>query len=254
MRSLQHLYFHTAHATPVFSCGLCYTRILIQSLQHPYSHMVLVTPVFSYGPCDTRILMRSLRRPYFHMVTPTFLYGLRHICRLMQLDKRLAQLTQAVGDRRGGVFGVGGRQRSASPPRHHHSKSPPKWLSRSTEQAGYNRDSMRDQKDTMRERSFPKDKGFGNGASRVLAACAVCLGRHPHKIVTCDAPRTWDKAFDTLCKRVNRTLTMCDGRELCHDWQRDEGCSARHHDAKHTCSGCGSLSHGAQKCPRTQKN
>ncbi|KAG1799808.1 uncharacterized protein HD556DRAFT_1455260, partial [Suillus plorans] len=41
---------------------------------------------------------------------------------------------------------------------------------------------------------------FRAGASGgVLSACAICLGRNPHRIIECKASRTWDDAFETLC-------------------------------------------------------
>jgi hypothetical protein len=99
-----------------------------------------------------------------------------------------------------------------------------------------------------------KKPEFPTGTSgRVLSACAVCLGRHPHKIIDCSAPSIWDKSVPTLASRTNKLLSMRDGRPVCADWQRYSGCSSSRHDNRHICSGCAATSHGAQDCPRAQK-
>lgn len=103
------------------------------------------------------------------------------------------------------------------------------------------------------ERQASQERGFRRGAGKKLAACAVCLGRHPHNISQCDEARTWDDQFSTLAQRVDKNLVMQDGRSVCMDWQREKGCSSRRHDDRHICSGCGAATHGAQDCPRTEK-
>ncbi|KAH7926111.1 hypothetical protein BV22DRAFT_1009859, partial [Leucogyrophana mollusca] len=82
--------------------------------------------------------------------------------------------------------------------------------------------------------------------------CAVCLGRHRHRVISCDAPRTWDNKHETHSLRKFKALYTKDGRQLCAKWQRTEGCVDKHDD-RHLCSGCGSTSHGAHQCPRAQK-
>ncbi|EPS94629.1 hypothetical protein FOMPIDRAFT_1134021, partial [Fomitopsis schrenkii] len=42
------------------------------------------------------------------------------------------------------------------------------------------------------------------------------------------------------------------GRTLCCDWQRLDGCNSHLHDSRHLCSGCGQSTHGAQNCPRAE--
>ncbi|KAG1800681.1 uncharacterized protein BJ212DRAFT_1287084, partial [Suillus subaureus] len=44
-----------------------------------------------------------------------------------------------------------------------------------------------------------------------------------------------------------------DGKQIYTTGQRDEGCSTPKHNACHICSRCGMATHGAQKCPRAQK-
>jgi len=50
------------------------------------------------------------------------------------------------------------------------------------------------------DRPFQSNKGgFCNGASKkTFSACAICLGRHSHKIVKCASPHTWDQIHLTL--------------------------------------------------------
>jgi len=116
------------------------------------------------------------------------------------------------------------------------------------------------QEQEYRRQSPPPDshkrsrQDFRSSANRgPLSACAVCLGRHPHKVIECKATKTWDNVADTLCSRVGKLLNMRDGRAICSDWQRVAGCSDTSHDRRHFCSGCTSSSHGAQNCPRAQK-
>ena len=55
---------------------------------------------------------------------------------------------------------------------------------------------------------------------------------------------------DTLQKVASSIQTVTS--YVCHNWQRPQGCSQPHNSAKHMCSGCGSASHGAQKCPKAE--
>ncbi|KAG1893532.1 uncharacterized protein F5891DRAFT_891137, partial [Suillus fuscotomentosus] len=79
--------------------------------------------------------------------------------------------------------------------------------------------------------------------------CAVCLGRHNHSFIECPADRLWDNFYPTVSKRVAKQLLIrSSDKPLCMDWQQGKSCPARSHDEKHLCSGCLSLSHGAQSC------
>ena len=132
------------------------------------------------------------------------------------------------------------RSRSRSPPRAPSSKGqlsfpPPKYRARA---------------------SSPPDKSsFHHGASTLgPSACAVCLGRHRHNIAQCNASLLWDGSGKPRCHRNSEgRLVTPAGQQLCSNWQRPDGCSASGHDSKHECSGCGKTDHGAQLCPRTQK-
>jgi hypothetical protein len=107
---------------------------------------------------------------------------------------------------------------------------------------------------TRKPAVFGSKPNFQSSAGgRVYSACAVCLGRHPHKIVECAATRLWDNSHSSVATRSNKILTMLDGKSVCGDWQRHTGCPNSSHDHRHFCSGCASPSHGAQGCPRAQK-
>ena len=85
----------------------------------------------------------------------------------------------------------------------------------------------------------------------ILPICTICLGHHRHTmpVIQCPATRTWDDKYDTLCERVNKAICTRDGSAtLCSLWQRDCGCYEKHNHMHH-CSGCGTLTHGASKCP-----
>ncbi|KAH9909463.1 uncharacterized protein B0H18DRAFT_1009283 [Fomitopsis serialis] len=102
---------------------------------------------------------------------------------------------------------------------------------------------------------YPRDRkaGFPDGASgAVLSACAICLGRHRHRVYDCDASQTWNGAFATMARRDKKDFTLNDGRALCYDWQRSKRCTSTLHDSRHLCSGCSLPTHGAQTCPRAE--
>lgn len=96
--------------------------------------------------------------------------------------------------------------------------------------------------------SFPS-----SAASPILLACTICLGCHQHRIYNCDAKKTWDQAFDTITRRVDKNLILIDSRRtICCNWQRAAGCPSRTHNSHHLCSRCGKPTHGAQNCPWVQ--
>lgn len=135
-----------------------------------------------------------------------------------------------------------GRDRSRSPPRKRgRSKSP----------------SRRRQSPTAPKAKYDKPtsqrgQSFRNGASRKdLAACAICLGRQPHRVRDCNAEKTWDGAR-ARCRRNDARIINPSGLTLCCDWQREDGCRSSSHDERHECSGCGATDHGAQRCKRAQ--
>ncbi|KAG2113841.1 uncharacterized protein F5147DRAFT_570836, partial [Suillus discolor] len=109
---------------------------------------------------------------------------------------------------------------------------------------------------SSRNKSARQDKtprssaGFSNGAhgQRSPAVCAICLGHNNHPFAECPADRLWDNSYSTISKWVLRHSD----KPLCVDWQRGRSCPSRLHDERHLCSGCLSLSHGAQNCPRAQ--
>lgn len=101
-----------------------------------------------------------------------------------------------------------------------------------------------------------RNQSFRTGASQsnALAACTLCLGRHRHDISACTATTLWDGS-PARCRRNEKgRLVNPNGFVICNDWQRPNGCSETTHDSRHECSGCGKPDHGAQRCPRAQKN
>ncbi|KZP21510.1 hypothetical protein FIBSPDRAFT_740310, partial [Athelia psychrophila] len=89
------------------------------------------------------------------------------------------------------------------------------------------------------------------GASKkVLAACALCLGRFAHKVNECHSDLLWDQRTPTAARRIGKAIEMRDGKILCIDFQLPRGCPRTDHDIRHFCTGCGQHAHGAQDCPR----
>ena len=129
-------------------------------------------------------------------------------------------------------------------------------------QQEFRRRSLSPERSRHQRRPSSADRPAGSGrkpdfqsstSGRALSACAVCLGRHPHKIVDCTSSRLWDNSQPALAIRSNKVLSMRDGKPICGEWQRAAGCHNTSHDFRHICSGCTSSSHGAQECPRAQK-
>ncbi|KAF6740965.1 hypothetical protein DFP72DRAFT_1123256 [Ephemerocybe angulata] len=127
------------------------------------------------------------------------------------------------------------RRRSASPSSHRQSR--PRSRSRSGSRSRNKRDFR-----------------SGAGSSPVFPPCAVCLGRHRHAdIGNCQEKRTWDDKHTTVSQRHSGALTLIAGNKaLCGDWNATRGCTSTSHPERHVCSGCSSLKHGAQDCPRAQ--
>ncbi|KAG2124368.1 hypothetical protein DEU56DRAFT_744691 [Suillus clintonianus] len=125
--------------------------------------------------------------------------------------------------------------------------------------AGTRRDFSCELRDSRKHSASPEHgssrkrhrQDFRSGAGgSALSACAVCLGRNPHKIIECKSLKMWDGVLDTLCTHINKALTMRDRRPICNDWQRAGGCSETTNDRHQFCSGCSTSTHGAQTCPR----
>jgi len=92
--------------------------------------------------------------------------------------------------------------------------------------------------------------GFREGSGDAYPPCAVCLGRHEHKVAECCATRTADGAFPTASRRKDRKLVLHSGQPLCYRWQGPASCTSSRHDDQHICSGCGQSSHGLASCSR----
>lgn len=100
-----------------------------------------------------------------------------------------------------------------------------------------------------------RNQGFREGASlQARAICAICLGIEAHNVAKCAACKLWDGSKARCCRNEEGRIINPLGQILCIDWQRSRGCTSRDHDQRHECSGCGKQDHGAQQCPRAQKN
>lgn len=99
-----------------------------------------------------------------------------------------------------------------------------------------------------------RKQGFSQGAgTRGRSACAICLGRFAHNIQRCESSKLWD-GTPAYCKKTqDNRLVNSQGSPLCFKWQRPNGCFTSNHELHHECSGCGSKEHGAQGCPRGEK-
>jgi hypothetical protein len=99
----------------------------------------------------------------------------------------------------------------------------------------------------------PKSFFHPGASTRIPSACAICLGRHRHEIRKCSSGTLWsgEKAH---CRRNDQgRLINPGGIIICSNWQRPFGCTSARAGHSHECSGCGKNDHGAQECPRTQK-
>ena len=99
-----------------------------------------------------------------------------------------------------------------------------------------------------------KQHFFQSGAdSKGPPVCAVCLGRNICEISKCRSENCWDGSKARCRKNDQGRLITPTGNILCHDWNTRRGCSSTAHSQRHECSGCGQKDHGAQNCPRAQK-
>lgn len=130
-------------------------------------------------------------------------------------------------------------------------RSPSGYSRRDNANRSRSRSPVRSQpQDQTRPRS-PRDRNhsFRSGdSSKPLSACLICLGRHKHQVGSCNARTLWDGKTEARCRREGNSKQILNptGKVLCGDWQRESGCVGSNHN--HECSGCGQLSHGAQKC------
>ena len=98
----------------------------------------------------------------------------------------------------------------------------------------------------------PSQRGASRECTHNKSACPSCLGRHPHDISSHVTELLWDGS-PAYTRRTPEGRLVDPARDiLCHDWQKPQGCSRPHNNAKHACSGCGSTNHGAQKCLKAQ--
>ena len=98
------------------------------------------------------------------------------------------------------------------------------------------------------KRSSFRNLAAGSSRRDKLPACPVCLGRHRHRVASCQATKTWN-GRDTICTRTDtgRILNKR-GAVICADWQRPNRCTDSTGKHLHECSGCGSADHGADFC------
>ncbi|KAJ7051787.1 hypothetical protein C8F01DRAFT_919474, partial [Mycena amicta] len=87
-----------------------------------------------------------------------------------------------------------------------------------------------------------------------LSVCAACLGRFQHNVHLCNPSTLWNGESTHVTRDQNGRLINPSGAELCLKWQLPRQCTNSSHPERHLCSGCGEKSHGAQDCPRAQKN
>ena len=92
---------------------------------------------------------------------------------------------------------------------------------------------------------------FTGGAAAATSACAICLGRHPHRPQECRASSLhYHPSQPTYVKRApsGRGIVVAStGDPVCLRFNIPKGCDGC--SLKHRCSGCGSPSHCAQSCP-----
>ena len=108
-------------------------------------------------------------------------------------------------------------------------------------------------RDNGRRTRGEQDQFFRSGADPRGAVCATCLGRHEHPFGKCTAHKLWNGAVAGAKKNGYGRLVGEDGLAICYDWQLPSGCQSTSHNERHKCSGCGKTSHGAQNCPRAEK-
>jgi hypothetical protein len=210
----------TPHAT-------CYTLHVTCYTLHATRHMLHAT-------CYTLLIRYKL---CVSMHTP---HATMHLlcCPMTQLQRVVSSSGPPHRDHQDSSRGTSGRSSN----RHTPYPSPRKKDSRSKSPA------------SPSKQPSPTKPSFRNSAGTFSpSACAVCLGRHRHNVRTCNSTTTFNGG-ETKTRRSENGRLVCisSGSVLCSDWQRPTGCSATDHPLRHICSGCESLDHGAQVCPRAQ--
>lgn len=148
---------------------------------------------------------------------------------------------------RGG--GRGDRRRSRSPGRPSHRRQPSASPTRGIRR-GRSRSPDRRHNSNLGSGYPPARDPFRSGArDSVLSACAVCLGRHRHVVSQCNSKTRWNGGAARCTRNPEGRICNPNGTQLCMEWQKPKGCTSQMHDSKHECAGCGSASHGAQRCP-----
>jgi hypothetical protein len=100
------------------------------------------------------------------------------------------------------------------------------------------------------DESFFHDSTAPHGSG----VCTICLGCHKHNFSRCRSAKLWDGSKSEAWRSEQGCLVNHEGLAICFDWQLFQGCQSMSHVENHRCSGCGKADHGAQSCPRREKN
>ena len=167
------LAYFMPHATlrfPVyFFCHMphatCYTMLPLRIfLPHATCHTTLPSRIFS---CHNTLTSRIFR----HAMLPSHILPARH----NQSEQKTS-----------GLSSYNSRRQSHASPHHDFCR-----LSLSPEH-------------TRRPAASGNRLNFQSSAGgRAFSACAVCLGRHPHKVIECTAAKLWDNSHSSVAIRSN---------------------------------------------------
>jgi hypothetical protein len=142
----------------------------------------------------------------------------------------------------------GGKSAGGSGRRHHNSRSrsPPR---RTPQGSTHQRPSPPPYQSPSKGQAFQPSTVYQG-----LPACALCLATKSHDTRMCRSDVLWDGSPARCQKSKEGRLVNPAGITLCSDWNSRRGCTSNGHEQRHECSGCGNKEHGAQKCPRAQKD
>jgi hypothetical protein len=123
-------------------------------------------------------------------------------------------------------------------------------------QSGRPRSQKSNRIDSMRprqQRHHPYQRGSpgpSGAQDQAQGLCIVCL-REPHQnMAECRRDILGDGKPACSYRNGRGDLVDKNGKAVCADFQRPEGCAGGCRTPRHRCSGCGKSQHGAADCPR----
>ena len=96
----------------------------------------------------------------------------------------------------------------------------------------------------------PSNSSRSSAQDQAQGLCPVCLSKPHENMSKCRKDTLSDGKPARSLRNEFGQLVNENGKTLCVDFQRPEGCTGGCRGPRHRCSGCGESQHGAADCPR----